>query len=100
MACHLRRLVWPAILCFTLSICRAQAVPQEWSESQVIERFLALSPQARELRARVALTEAEARARQPRHDDDGQGREPQRDVVAVREAIGANGANGHAGMRS
>ena len=63
MACHLRRLVWPAILCFALPICRAQAVPQEWSESQIVERFLALSPQARELRARVALTEAEARAR-------------------------------------
>jgi outer membrane protein TolC len=33
---------------------------REWSESDVIQRFLTLSPQARELRARVALTEAEA----------------------------------------
>jgi cobalt-zinc-cadmium efflux system outer membrane protein len=63
MPCHLKRLVWPAILCFAPPICRAQAIPQEWSESQIVERFLAMSPQARELRTRVALTEAEARAR-------------------------------------
>jgi cobalt-zinc-cadmium efflux system outer membrane protein len=34
-----------------------------WSESQIVERFLAHSLQARELRARVALTEADARIR-------------------------------------
>jgi cobalt-zinc-cadmium efflux system outer membrane protein len=63
MSSHLGWLVWPAVLCCAPPICRAQAVPQEWSESQIVERFLAMSPQARELRARVALTEAEARAR-------------------------------------
>src|SRR5690242_864746 len=36
---------------------------QQWSEAQIVERFLSLSPQARELRARVALVEAEAKAR-------------------------------------
>jgi len=35
----------------------------EWSESQVVERFLTLSPQAQELQARVSLTEAEAKTR-------------------------------------
>ena len=35
----------------------------DWSEAQIIERFLTLSPQAQELRARVALTEAEAKMR-------------------------------------
>jgi cobalt-zinc-cadmium efflux system outer membrane protein len=45
-------------------LCRSQdAAGKELSESQVIERFLALSPQARELRAAVALTEAQARTR-------------------------------------
>src|SRR5215471_3081344 len=33
---------------------------REWSEAEVIQRFLAQSPQARELRARVGLTVAEA----------------------------------------
>ncbi len=37
--------------------------PSVWSESQVVERFLSLSPQARELRSRVALIEAESRTR-------------------------------------
>ena len=45
------------------SFCLAQDVPTAWSESQIIEQFLAQSAQARELRARVALTETEARAR-------------------------------------
>lgn len=44
------------------AICFAQA-QQEWSEREIIERFLTLSPQAQELRARVALTEAEAKTR-------------------------------------
>ena len=35
---------------------RAQDTPRRWSESDVIERFLSQSTQARELRARVALT--------------------------------------------
>src|SRR5581483_11774940 len=37
--------------------------PAVWSEAQVVERFLSLSPQARELRTRVALTEADAKTR-------------------------------------
>ena len=44
----------------------AFGAPQEaepWTEARIIERFLEQSPQARELRARVGLTEAEARAR-------------------------------------
>jgi len=53
--------------CLTLysscSFCMGQDTAREWSESQVIEVFLAQSPQARELRARVALAEAEARIR-------------------------------------
>ena len=36
---------------------------REWSESQIVERFLMLSPQAQELRAHVALTEAEGKTR-------------------------------------
>src|SRR6266480_4889695 len=63
MSLQIRWLVWTTMLCCAGPNCRAQDAPQEWSESQVIERFLALSPQARELRARVALTEAEARTR-------------------------------------
>jgi outer membrane protein, heavy metal efflux system len=63
MSSHARWLVWAMTLCCARPTCRAQDAPQKWSESQVIERFLALSPQARELRARVALTEAEARTR-------------------------------------
>jgi cobalt-zinc-cadmium efflux system outer membrane protein len=56
-------LVWIALTCCAPPTVRAQDVPQQWSEPQVIERFLAQSPQSRELRARVALTEAEARTR-------------------------------------
>src|SRR5229473_6253772 len=63
MSFQARWLVWAAILCCARPNCRAQDAPQEWSESQVVERFLVLSPQARELRARVALTKAEARTR-------------------------------------
>src|SRR5439155_22243514 len=36
---------------------------QEWSEDQVIQRLLQQSPQTRELRARVAMAQAEARRR-------------------------------------
>src|SRR5258708_28548085 len=43
--------------------CRAQEGTRQWSESQVIEQFLAEGPQSRELRARVALVQAEARTR-------------------------------------
>src|SRR5258708_10144244 len=56
-------LVWTVITCCAPPIAQAQDAPQQWSETQVIERFLAQSPQARELRSRVALTEAEARTR-------------------------------------
>ena len=45
------------------AICFGQTQQQEWSEAQVVDRFLTLSPQAKELRARVALSEAEAKIR-------------------------------------
>jgi outer membrane protein TolC len=44
------------------AICFGQD-QREWSESQIVERFLMLSPQAQELRARLALAEAEAKTR-------------------------------------
>src|ERR1051325_11377956 len=44
------------------AICIGQD-QREWSESQIVERFLTLSPQAQELRARVKLTEAESKTR-------------------------------------
>jgi outer membrane protein, heavy metal efflux system len=44
------------------TICLGQD-QREWSEQQIVERFLTLSPQAQELRARIALTEAEAKTR-------------------------------------
>jgi cobalt-zinc-cadmium efflux system outer membrane protein len=44
------------------SICSGQD-QREWSEAQVVERFLTFSPQAQELRAQVALTQAEAKTR-------------------------------------
>jgi cobalt-zinc-cadmium efflux system outer membrane protein len=55
--------VWAAVLCYAHPECRAQDDLQSWSASQVIERFLAQSPQAQEPRARVALAEAEGHAR-------------------------------------
>ena len=61
MSLYCRCLVSGLIL--ARGLCDAQSAAAEWSESQVIERFLAQSPQARELRARVAVTEADARAR-------------------------------------
>src|SRR6266545_6525507 len=36
---------------------------QEWTEAIVIQKFLDQGPQARETRARVAITEAESRGR-------------------------------------
>jgi cobalt-zinc-cadmium efflux system outer membrane protein len=51
-----------AILCSIPALFHAQDIT-EWSEAQIIERFLSLSPQAKELRARVALAEAEAQTR-------------------------------------
>jgi cobalt-zinc-cadmium efflux system outer membrane protein len=52
-----------AVLCSISALCQAQDVPAEWSESQIVERFLSMSPQARELRTRVSLAEADARTR-------------------------------------
>jgi cobalt-zinc-cadmium efflux system outer membrane protein len=57
-----RWVVWIAVVCSGSAICSAQE-QQEWSESQIVERFLMLSPQAQELRARLALTEAEMKTR-------------------------------------
>lgn len=62
MASQSRWFVWIAVACSGSAICTAQE-QREWSEAQVVERFLTLSPQAQELRARVSLTEAEAKTR-------------------------------------
>jgi cobalt-zinc-cadmium efflux system outer membrane protein len=54
-------LLWALILS---PLCWPQdSAQREWSESEVVQRFLALSPHARELRARVNLTVADAVAR-------------------------------------
>jgi cobalt-zinc-cadmium efflux system outer membrane protein len=53
---------WWMILWAAHGVCRAQESAVEWSERAVIERFLAQSPQALELRAQVAVIQAEARA--------------------------------------
>ena len=55
-------LAWTALLYCAHPTCRAQAI-KLWSEAEVIEQFQTQSPQARELRARVAVAEADARAR-------------------------------------
>ena len=57
-----RRMVWFAAACAASRLVCAQQ-QTDWSEAQTVERFLSLSPQARELRGRVALAEAEARRR-------------------------------------
>jgi outer membrane protein, heavy metal efflux system len=62
MSSRPRWVVWIAVVCSGAAICSAQE-QREWSERQIVERFLTLSPQAQELRARVALTEAEAKTR-------------------------------------
>ena len=54
--------IWAVAVCAGSAIGTAQD-QQEWSESQIVERFLSLSPQARELRARILLAEAEAKTR-------------------------------------
>lgn len=54
--------LWIAAACAASVLACAQE-QTEWSEAEIVERFLALSPQARELRGRVALAEAEARRR-------------------------------------
>jgi len=43
--------------------CHGQEPGRQWSEPEIIERFLSRGLQAKELRARLAVTEAEARAR-------------------------------------
>lgn len=62
MSSHPRWAVWIAALCAGSAIGCAQE-QREWSESQLVERFLTLSPQAQELRARISLAEAEAKTR-------------------------------------
>jgi cobalt-zinc-cadmium efflux system outer membrane protein len=52
---------WCLVLCAAHGFCRAQQSPVEWSERAVVERFLAQGPLAHELRAQVAVTQAEAR---------------------------------------
>jgi len=62
MSSHPRWVVWIAVVCAGSAMCCAQEL-SEWSESQLLERFLTLSPQAQELRARISLAEAEAKTR-------------------------------------
>jgi len=62
MKSHLRWVVWSGVVCAGSVICLAQD-QREWSEPQIVERFLMLSPQALELRARLALAEAEVKTR-------------------------------------
>jgi outer membrane protein, heavy metal efflux system len=63
MSSRSRWVAHTAALCSISALCHAQDVTGEWSESQIVERFLSLSPHARELRARVSLAKAEARIR-------------------------------------
>src|SRR5215472_5429485 len=58
-----RWLAGTAVLWSIPALCHGQDSVTEWSESQIIDRFLSMSPQARELRARVSLAEAETRTR-------------------------------------
>jgi cobalt-zinc-cadmium efflux system outer membrane protein len=62
MSSHSRWFVWIAAVSASSAICTAQD-QREWSETQIVERFLMLSPQAQELRARISLAEAEAKTR-------------------------------------
>ena len=62
MSSHPRWVVWIAVVCAGSAMCCAQE-RREWSEAEIVERFLTLSPQAQELRARISLAEAEARTR-------------------------------------
>ena len=41
----------------------SRCAAQEWTEANVVQKFLEQSPYARETRARVAIAEAEARGR-------------------------------------
>src|SRR5262245_38025403 len=52
-----------AILFRAVTPVSAQDRPRQWSEREIVEQFLSQSPLARELRARAALTAAEARTR-------------------------------------
>jgi cobalt-zinc-cadmium efflux system outer membrane protein len=62
MSSNPRWVVWIAVACSGSAMCSAQD-QREWSESEIVERFLTLSPHAQELRTGVALTEAETRLR-------------------------------------
>lgn len=55
--------IWCLVLGCGAATGRAQQPAAEWSEPQVIQQFLARGPSIRELAARVALAEAEARTR-------------------------------------
>jgi cobalt-zinc-cadmium efflux system outer membrane protein len=63
MSSRPRWLARAAVLCSIPALCHGQDITTDWSESQIVERFLSVSPQARELRARVSLAEADARTR-------------------------------------
>lgn len=59
MSSHRKWLAIGALLCISTSLLRAQG----WSEKEVVAKFESLSPQARELRARVAVAAADVRTR-------------------------------------
>jgi cobalt-zinc-cadmium efflux system outer membrane protein len=63
MSLHAKWFVWAAVLCSAPPVATAQRPPEAWTEAQVVERFLAESLQSKELRARVAMVEAESRTR-------------------------------------
>jgi outer membrane protein, heavy metal efflux system len=52
-----------AILALLAAAISSPGSAQEWTEARIIQKFLDQSPQAREARAQVAITEAETRGR-------------------------------------
>lgn len=80
MSSHWKWAMWITAACASAALSAAQD-QHEWSESRIVERFLTLSPQAQELRARVSLTEAEANTRTVY---------PNPSVSYTRESVGFN----------
>src|SRR5262245_17959436 len=63
MSLPLRVFAFAVLVCPIVRLCSAQEVQVQWSEPELIERCLSQSALSRELRARVALVEAELRTR-------------------------------------
>lgn len=59
------RAATPALIAVAMAglLAPSPCVAQEWTEASVVQKFLEQSPLTRELRARVALTQAEVRGR-------------------------------------